>query len=295
MLSRLNAEGQRRVESEMSEIAKLEFSLENIFGFLEGLIVSAPQIQVEMVCDVFDRISRYHSDNRCYYRGWKSNDRHRTLAFAVKQSRFILPVESSFMRADQLTHGSIQMLADFDKVFAMLDGQHYDPADPLAMANTQLVQGKRVASRYFDLRFFAGVGTIHFFPTRPDLIDRLNRIVGKHRQWLPANDNAAPAGFKQQFEQAEKLTKTMRQYAEGNLKKAGWNRPTENDLVNHGRLHSEASQIFNEAFDRTLSDSNISQDWLLASAADCSIPDPESILKAELGATAAHPVLDLLA
>nr|WP_257790224.1 DUF4942 domain-containing protein [Acidovorax carolinensis] len=74
----------------------------------------------------------------------------------------------------------------------------------------ELKQKKRLSSAYFDVRYHSGVGTIHFFPTRPDLIDRLNRLVGQHRKWLPENMAEASEDFLKQYTSAEKFDAEIR-------------------------------------------------------------------------------------
>ncbi|WP_163120537.1 DUF4942 domain-containing protein, partial [Acinetobacter pittii] len=69
----------------------LDFSASNVYSFLIGLIDARGDMLVQMACEVFDEITRYHSENRVYYEGWKSNDRHRTAGWRIKHTRFILP------------------------------------------------------------------------------------------------------------------------------------------------------------------------------------------------------------
>jgi hypothetical protein len=72
-----------------------------------------------------------------------------------------------------------------------------------------LKNGARVSTEYFDIRYYQGIGTIHFFPKNKAVVDRLNRLVGKERQWLPEDDKSAPKEFWAQYNDAEKITKSM--------------------------------------------------------------------------------------
>jgi len=69
--------------------------------------------------------------------------------------------------------------------------------------------GDRLSSDYCDVRYYPGVGTIHFFPTNKAVIDRMNRLVGKERQWIPQDDAKASKAFWEQFEKAESVTRAM--------------------------------------------------------------------------------------
>lgn len=206
----LSSKAAERLERQFEDVLKLEFTTHNIYGLLLGLVEQKGQMQAEMVADVFDSITRYHSENRAYYKGWKSNDRHRDGCYRIKMTRFIIPVSTT------LPWSEMRRLADYDKVFAMLDSKQkpdvslydtFNDKDTLRL----LTQGERVSTSYFDVRFYTGVGTIHFYPKRKDLIERMNRVVGKLRSWLPDDETASDPRFWEQYEQAEKVTRKMDQ------------------------------------------------------------------------------------
>jgi hypothetical protein len=210
--SKLSSQAQKRLEKEFEQIKLLEFTVRNVYGFLCGLVEKQSEIQLDMACDVFDAITRYHSDNTVFYKGWKSNDSHRTCGRRIKTTRFILP-NNSMSFGNSLRYESERQLQDFDKVFAMLDGKQapdfglYDAFDKQMNA---LRSGARVSTSYFDVRYYPGAGTIHFFARDKKIVDRLNRLVGRYRKWLPAETTEAPDVFWKQFEQAEKLDKEFR-------------------------------------------------------------------------------------
>jgi hypothetical protein len=212
--SRLSSAAQKRIESEFQEIAQLDFTTTNIYAFLLGLIESQGAIQIGMVLDVFDAIVKYHtSENAVFYRGWKSNDRHRTTGMRLKSTRFVLPGHQTSSWEKSLNWNSRQLLGDFDKVFALLDGKttpDYGLAQACDEHMTKLRHGARISSDYLDVRYYPGAGTLHFFPRSKVLMDRLNRIVGQKRQWLPHDHEPVSAGFKQQYEKAEQFDKELR-------------------------------------------------------------------------------------
>ncbi|WP_121333235.1 DUF4942 domain-containing protein, partial [Escherichia coli] len=76
--AKLSSKAQQRLEADFQRIKRLDFSASNVYSFLIGLIDARGDMLVQMACEVFDEITRYHSENRVYYEGWKSNDRHRT-------------------------------------------------------------------------------------------------------------------------------------------------------------------------------------------------------------------------
>jgi hypothetical protein len=212
--SRLSSSAQRRVESDFKAITKLEFTTKNIYGFLCGIVDNAGAIQVGMMLDVFDTISRYHDENTFFYRGWKSNGRHRTCGMRLKTTRFILPGFKVSSFRGSLDWDSERLLADFDKVFSMIDGRSEPEVSLVSVFDTHFTDlarsGKRVSSSYFDVRLFPGIGTVHFYPRSKELMDRLNRLVGKERAWLPPDVNQAGPGFWTQYDKAEKFDAELR-------------------------------------------------------------------------------------
>lgn len=209
---RLSTSAQKRIESDFENIKKLSFTTRNIYGFLLGLSQSAGDIQQGMILDVFDHISRYHEENACFYRGWISNGRHRSMGMRIKMTRFILP------HFGQNYGGSIswenrKRLSDFDKVFCLLDGKSTCDVSLVDMFENEfskLRHGARIEGTYFSVRYYSGVGTIHFFPKRKDLIDRMNRMVGKLRAWLPQEPESTAAGFWANYDKAESFNTEIR-------------------------------------------------------------------------------------
>ncbi len=258
VLSRLSSSGQKLVESQFAEIKRLEFTESNIRGFLLGLCENQGQIQIEMACQVFDEITRYYTDNAAFYKGWKSNDKHRTCGRRIKLMRFVLPNNRANF-GGSIDWSASQRLADFDKVFAMLDGKPQPAVSltslfdgPRSQARA-LAAGERIASSYFDVRWYPGAGTIHFFPRDKALVDRLNRIVGRHRQWLPPEGAKVPESFWLQFEQAEKLDKDVEKELRANQINRGrwWDDPRramscndQNDAQHaHKRMHDALGAV----------------------------------------------------
>lgn len=215
-LSKLSSKVQKQAESQFAQIACLDFTESNIRGFLLGLVESQPEMQVDMACDVFDQIIRWGTDNGSFYRGWKSNDRHRRAGMRIKTTRFVLPIQTSYSGSPDWN--AMRMLADFDRVFAMLDGKR-EPEVSLvqlfdsARTFSELRHGGRLSASYFDVRFYKS-GTIHFFPRSKEIVDRLNKIVGRKRGWLPPANEPVAEAFWIQYDRAEKFDKELREEAE---------------------------------------------------------------------------------
>jgi hypothetical protein len=119
--SKLSSKAQQRLEADFGRIKCLDFSASNVYSFLIGLIESQGDMHLQMACDCFDEITKYHEDNAVWYMGWKSNDKHRTAGRRIKMTRFILPGFGGSY-GGTLGYNNLQQLRDFDKVFEVLDG-----------------------------------------------------------------------------------------------------------------------------------------------------------------------------
>ena len=226
--SKLSSKAQKALEKEFEKISKLEFTVQNIYGFLCGIVDSQGQIQLDMACEVFDLITRYHSDNTVFFKGWKSNDRHRTCGMRIKTSRFILPYHKSDYWSSSLSWESMQTLTDIDKVFAMLDGKlrpEFGLVDLFSSSIKELRAGERMSSSYFDVRYYPGIGTIHFFAKDKKIVDRLNKTVGRVRQWIPPTDDLVNEAFWLQYDKAEKFDKEVRSEISNKSSGRFWEHP----------------------------------------------------------------------
>ncbi len=265
--ARLSSAAQKRVESEFAQVKSLEFTVPNVYGFLCGLASAQGQVQIEMACDVFDLITKYYSENTVFYRGWKSNDKHRTCGMRIKTTRFVLPGHSGYSYS--LSWESNQLLADFDKVFAMLDGKH-EPEVGLVRTFDEHYQalrdGARMRSSYFDVRYYPGIGSIHFFPRDKTLVDRLNRLVGRQRKWLPPEGTPVSDAFWLQFDNAEKLDKAVRAEVNRSSGRSSWDHPLRGVFQNDSQRRGAAAQAIDQALAAVQQRNGICADWLIADA-----------------------------
>ncbi|MCG7871035.1 MAG: DUF4942 domain-containing protein [Candidatus Thiodiazotropha lotti] len=252
--AKLSSAAQRRLEADFESIKTLEFTAANIYGFLLGLSSNQGQIQLEMACDCFDLITRYHTENTVHYKGWKSNDKHRTCGMRIKTSRFILPGHSTESYHSRVPWETERLLADFDKVFALLDSKKKPEVSLINVFFNHLPDlrdGERISSSYFDVRYYPKAGTIHFFARDKQLINRLNLLVGRHRQWLPPQDIRVSEAFWLQYDKAEKFDKAVRKAVEQDTSR-WWNSPLSQLHSKDGAVREEAESKLNEALDTVL-------------------------------------------
>jgi hypothetical protein len=212
LTDKLSNQARRKIEASANSIYELEFSVGNVHGFLTGVIQSMGNIYQEMILDMFDSIIERSSDNVVFYKSWKSNQKHR-MGVRIRKTRFIIPRFRTYFDG-QLEYESRQFLADIDKVFGYLHGEK-DAYDGLVngFKNNDAKSGARISTRYFDFRFYWGTGTIHFYPKSEEVVEKINKFVGKLRNWIPGDMSEANADFQKQYDKGESMTKEyMEQY-----------------------------------------------------------------------------------
>lgn len=272
--SKLSSAAQKRIESEFKLIQELEFTIANIRGFLRGLLENQNQIMLDMACDIFDSITKYHTDNLVFYKGWKSNDRQRTCGMRIKTTRFVLPRFEPHSYG--LCYGSMRQLNDFDKVFAMLDGRapnedgqvlpEFGLEYTFKNYYERLCSGERLISSYFDVRYYPGAQTIHFFARDKNLIEKFNKLVGHHRKWLPPSDVNVSSDFWKQFKNAEKFDKQIRDQINDSVKgtnSSRWDHPLMGVFRNDEAEAGNAMRLIDQAVTTVLERNGISTEFQL--------------------------------
>ncbi|AOV18807.1 hypothetical protein BJI67_16340 (plasmid) [Acidihalobacter aeolianus] len=255
--SRLSLQAQKRLESEFDQIKQLDFTLENVYGFLGGLLANMWELQLETLEYTFDSFTRYASGNLSYFRGWKSNDRHKGLGWRLRDKRVILKARAADSWSRSLWYEDERVLAELDKAFALLDDGKEAPEYGLVQAAgdhfKDLLRGQRIDSTYFQMRYYKGIGTIHLFPKRKDLVDRLNRVIGAHRQWIPPETSASEVGpdFWKQYEQADKFHDKLVDQLES---KCRWAYDSPLRTLHHARetVHTENQAAHDQAAQKVL-------------------------------------------
>jgi hypothetical protein len=276
VMSKLSSAAQRRLESEFEQIKRLEFTVSNVYGLLIGLLEKRGEIQMQMMLDIFDEITRYHTDNAYFYKGWKSNDKHRTCGIRIKTTRFVLPRHTTDSWSRGMSWDSMRLLADFDKVFAMLDSK-LEPEVSLCSVFTnsfnELRAGQRISSSYFDCRYYRGIGTIHFFPRDKKLIDRLNRLVGQQRKWLPPEGEKVSDQFWLQYDKADSFDKEIRAEVKKSTRYS-WDDPLHGLFINDDRGEL-AQQRLGQAIDNVLTSHGIDPVAMLEASAEPNKETPQ--------------------
>ncbi len=236
----------KEVLANFESIKKLDFTASNIYGFLQGFALKKADLNLQMVCDLFDNIVWRNSENCLFYR-WKSNERHQ-VGMALRRRRFILSGFSAEGWRSDLGWEAERRLEEIDRVFALVDGKQEPENGLLWLFRNhfkELVGKKRMTSRYFDVRYHSGIGTIHFFPLDQKLLDRVNILVGKHRRWMPEDFDMTDR--EKDVDAAYKGAETFSDTVSGKLNR--WTLRTSLDSDRTDSERDKALDDLDEAFD----------------------------------------------
>lgn len=205
LTDKLSNQARRKIEASSGEIYHLEFTPANVHGFLAGVLQSMGDIYQSMLLDMFDTIIERSSDNVVFYKSWKSNQKHR-IGMRLRKSRFILP-RFRMGYGGNLDYEDERFLADLDKCWGYLHGitGSYDGLVQ-ACRSSDLRTSGRYSSRFFEFRYYKGSQTLHLYPKSAEVMDKMNRFVGKLRNWLPGDMEEANADFQKQYEKGEAFT-----------------------------------------------------------------------------------------
>lgn len=173
-------------------VSSLEFTTANIKRFLTNLMNSYGEIIDECLVDVFDKLTRYHEENRVHIEGWKSND------YFFINKRVVLPRMVDFwMNGATLGWDAQRRCDDLDRVMGHISGKtdfiSINSAVSKAKENGDLI-GQKIESEFFYIRLFKK-GTAHFYFKDLKLLEQFNLIVGRKRNWLPKEDKKVPEEF----------------------------------------------------------------------------------------------------
>jgi len=229
--------------SRFEEVKSLAFTEHNIVSFLHGLSCQTSNMQMEMLAEVHNLFLSYNHKNQIYYKGWKSNDKHR-VAFKINTTRIILP-----LRRDSYDYGvtyrNLDVFRDIDKALDLLSGleESTHTLTKTIEQNAKSAGSDRIDGGHFEVRMYSE--SIHLFPKSEALINTLNLWVGRWRQWIPPTVSPDDQRFWQQYTKAESFQNAL-------VKSPECKKTTVHRLFNPHKFHeSDEKEItnFNKALD----------------------------------------------
>ena len=171
-------------------VSNLEFTESNIKQYLKNLMLNRDVMIEDCIEDVFDKLTRYHDENRVHVEGWKSND------YFFVNKRVVLPRMTELDWSGNLkTHYSTRyILDDMDKVMSHISGIADYASMSDAISGAANLAGGEYHSTFFKMRFYKK-GTAHFYFQDLKLLEQFNLIIGRKKRWLPKEDKKVPEEF----------------------------------------------------------------------------------------------------
>lgn len=161
----------------------LVFNEHNIYNVINTLLSNTDNILNQSVCDVFDIMTKYHEENRCYKEGWKTNDSWKV------NKKVILPnyVISDWGNTFRTSHYRSGEYTDIDKVMCIITGKKFkdiksihDTVDKIKLSE----KGVWFESEFFNIKCFLK-GTLHLEFKDEMLWQKFNVIAAKGKSQLP--------------------------------------------------------------------------------------------------------------
>lgn len=182
----LTQDVQKSFIEKFAQQKEVAFTKENMLAMLEILWLNKGQILADCVEEVFDKMTRYHDDNRVHVEGWKHND-----AYMVSE-KVVLPREVSTWLG-RYTVDSRSSLNDIDRAMCHLTGKKASNIKTITKALEEAFEKLKglkygagenyCESHFFELRFFKK-GTLHLKFKDRKLWELFNQTVAKHKGWL---------------------------------------------------------------------------------------------------------------
>ena len=245
--------------SRFEQVSALEFTEQNILSFLLGLSSQTSEMQMQMLAEVHRSFLSYHSENQLYYKGWKSNNRHR-VAFKIRSTRIILPLRRSSW-SNSIEWGEIEKFKDIDKAMDLLAGY---PECTYALSRAIQANEKNGSERFsaghFEIRMYSS--TIHLYPNDQKLIDTLNLWVGRFNQWIPPEVSDSDDDlFWEQYKQAGKYQSDLMSAQE--VRRMNVYR-----ITNPTHSDQREPDIFNETLDRVATEKGFNMNFRALACSD---------------------------
>lgn len=176
----------------MEELQDYDFSEYNINQIKLDIQYMLSESLEQTIYKLFDDLISYahwhgYEGNIHYYNGWKTNSAHK-----INEKRNILPWNAYGSWKDNFSpsyYTFLDKIRDIHKVFTYLDNGKTTLEDDIFEILRQAEkdgQTKDIDLGYFSITCFKR-GTTHFKWKRQDLIQKLNILGSKNKNWLPPN------------------------------------------------------------------------------------------------------------
>ena len=170
----------------------MAFTKENIHNFFKELFLNKDNIAQNCVEEVFDLMTKYHSENRVYFEGWKTNDRWKVT------KKVILPCMLSEWNEYCLSSSAGEKLNDIEKAMCFITGKSFKDIKTIEQLFAEKEKKCRETRNWFDNSFKTNTwyeseffkfkifkkGTMHLEFKEVFLYEQFNKIACKNKNWI---------------------------------------------------------------------------------------------------------------
>jgi len=215
---RVTTANSRKIDSQIADFSKMEFTESNIRQLILNVIADYPRMIQESIQWMFNEMTKYalkdyRWSNECdknihYFNGWKTNKGYIVNEKVIIPSFHVNWDSSRYMVSDTQQ----MMLNDFTKIMSYFDGNiSSNSAGRIVNEAICAGQNTKIDTKYFEINVYKK-GTIHFKFKDKELLRRFNIEACKGKEWLPMDYSEKP------WESMDEEEKVVAESFEGSIK-----------------------------------------------------------------------------
>ena len=161
----------------------IPFTMKNIYKMVEIIIMNRNNFFNQALCEAFDAICSFSSENSTAGEKWKTNSNY------MVNKKFIVPWGCRVTWGGSVDFNKTDTMRDITKALCNLMGRNVDEIEDLGALERRMWFGTWYEWGFFRIKCFKK-GTVHFEFLDEDVWYKFNQTVAKLRGWsLPAMSN----------------------------------------------------------------------------------------------------------
>lgn len=161
----------------------IPFTMKNIYKMVEIIIMNRDNFFNQALCEAFDTICGFSSENSTAGEKWKTNSNY------MVNKKFIVPWGCRITYGGRVSFGEVGKMNDITKALCNLMGKSFENIESMYDLENRMWFGTWFEWGFFRIKCFKK-GTIHFEFLDEDVWYKFNQTVAKSRGWsLPTMSN----------------------------------------------------------------------------------------------------------
>lgn len=161
----------------------IPFTMKNIYKMVEIIIMNRDNFFNQALCEAFDTICGFSSENSTAGEKWKTNSNY------MVNKKFIVPWGCRITYGGRVSFGETGKMEDVTKALCNLMGKSFEEIEGMYNLENRIWFGTWFEWGFFRIKCFKK-GTIHFEFLDEDVWYKFNQTVAKSRGWsLPTMSN----------------------------------------------------------------------------------------------------------